>query len=248
MIAPVSAKNGILLRDGGEGRLVHGSRSRSGGRRARLRFRPILMTSSPLASGSCRSCWRRRRSVGRISLGLSVLSGIIASTCLAVLFVPSFCGVAGLGGVAQGAQKTPIPAAARGVTVARGIGPALPCFFGCSCCFARLSAGDIAFAAEILKFHGATEKNSGTASPPAEIPVVSVCKRLLASVCLRHEEPRFANSEMIILLNIAYNPHLSNHHETHGAHRSPHWDSNEGFAGKIAKRSAARNTLNCQGL
>ena len=26
----------------------------------------------------------------RISLGLSVLSGIIASTCLAVLFVPSF--------------------------------------------------------------------------------------------------------------------------------------------------------------
>jgi HAE1 family hydrophobic/amphiphilic exporter-1 len=28
--------------------------------------------------------------VSRISLGLSVLSGIIASTCLAVLFVPSF--------------------------------------------------------------------------------------------------------------------------------------------------------------
>ena len=30
---------------------------------------------------------------GRISLGLSVLSGIIASTCLAVLFVPSFFAV-----------------------------------------------------------------------------------------------------------------------------------------------------------
>jgi HAE1 family hydrophobic/amphiphilic exporter-1 len=29
----------------------------------------------------------------RISLGLSVLSGIIASTCLAVLFVPSFFAV-----------------------------------------------------------------------------------------------------------------------------------------------------------
>src|SRR4029078_12136186 len=31
--------------------------------------------------------------VSRISLGLSVLSGIIASTCLAVLFVPSFFAV-----------------------------------------------------------------------------------------------------------------------------------------------------------
>ena len=30
---------------------------------------------------------------GRISLGLSVLSGIIASTCLAVLLVPSFFAV-----------------------------------------------------------------------------------------------------------------------------------------------------------
>jgi HAE1 family hydrophobic/amphiphilic exporter-1 len=30
---------------------------------------------------------------GRISLGVSVLSGIIASTCLAVLFVPSFFSV-----------------------------------------------------------------------------------------------------------------------------------------------------------
>lgn len=30
---------------------------------------------------------------GRISLGLSVLSGIIGSTCLAVLFVPSFFAV-----------------------------------------------------------------------------------------------------------------------------------------------------------
>jgi len=31
--------------------------------------------------------------VSRISLGVSVLSGIIASTCLAVLFVPSFFAV-----------------------------------------------------------------------------------------------------------------------------------------------------------
>jgi hypothetical protein len=50
---------------------------------------------------------------GRISLGLSVLSGIIASTCLAVLFVPSFFSV--LQGFAEwrkARKKTPIAAAA----------------------------------------------------------------------------------------------------------------------------------------
>jgi HAE1 family hydrophobic/amphiphilic exporter-1 len=58
---------------------------------ARTRFRPILMTSfafilgvAPLvmATGAGASA--------RVSLGLAVLSGMIASTCLAVLFVPSF--------------------------------------------------------------------------------------------------------------------------------------------------------------
>jgi hydrophobic/amphiphilic exporter-1 (mainly G- bacteria), HAE1 family len=49
---------------------------------------------------------------GRISLGLSVLSGIIASTCLAVLFVPSFFPV--LQGFEEGRKarrKVPVPAA-----------------------------------------------------------------------------------------------------------------------------------------
>ena len=58
---------------------------------SRTRFRPILMTSfafilgvAPLvtASGAGASA--------RASLGLAVFSGMIASTCLAVLFVPSF--------------------------------------------------------------------------------------------------------------------------------------------------------------
>jgi HAE1 family hydrophobic/amphiphilic exporter-1 len=58
---------------------------------ARLRFRPILMTSFAfilgvlplvLASGAGASA--------RKSIGISVFSGMIASTCLAVLFVPSF--------------------------------------------------------------------------------------------------------------------------------------------------------------
>lgn len=58
---------------------------------ARLRFRPILMTSFAfiigvlplvLASGAGASARR--------SIGISVFSGMIASTCLAVVFVPSF--------------------------------------------------------------------------------------------------------------------------------------------------------------
>jgi hydrophobic/amphiphilic exporter-1 (mainly G- bacteria), HAE1 family len=58
---------------------------------ARARLRPILMTSfafilgvAPLvvASGAGASA--------RKSIGITVFSGMIASTCLAVLFVPSF--------------------------------------------------------------------------------------------------------------------------------------------------------------
>jgi HAE1 family hydrophobic/amphiphilic exporter-1 len=95
MIA-LSAKNGILIVEmAREGRMVHGKPIREAAvEAARLRFRPILMTSFAfglgvvplvLATGAGAS--------GRISLGLSVLSGIIASTCLAVLFVPSFFSV-----------------------------------------------------------------------------------------------------------------------------------------------------------
>jgi HAE1 family hydrophobic/amphiphilic exporter-1 len=56
-----------------------------------IRFRPILMTSftfmlgvTPLvlASGA--------GAASRISLGITVLTGMLASTCLAVVFVPSF--------------------------------------------------------------------------------------------------------------------------------------------------------------
>jgi len=58
---------------------------------ARARFRPILMTSFAfilgvvplvLATGAGAS--------SRKSIGIAVFSGMLASTCLAVLFVPSF--------------------------------------------------------------------------------------------------------------------------------------------------------------
>jgi HAE1 family hydrophobic/amphiphilic exporter-1 len=58
---------------------------------ARLRFRPILMTSfafilgvAPLVVATGAGAAARR------SIGIAVFSGMIASTCLAVLFVPSF--------------------------------------------------------------------------------------------------------------------------------------------------------------
>jgi HAE1 family hydrophobic/amphiphilic exporter-1 len=92
MIA-LSTKNGILIVEvAREGRLVHGKPIREAAVDAsRLRFRPILMTSFAFGLGVVPLVLATGAGAnGRISLGLSVLSGIIASTCLAVLFVPSF--------------------------------------------------------------------------------------------------------------------------------------------------------------
>lgn len=92
LLIALSAKNAILI--------VEVARElRAAGRpiveaaieAARARFRPILMTSfafilgvAPLvlATGAGASA--------RKSIGITVFSGMIASTCLAVLFVPAF--------------------------------------------------------------------------------------------------------------------------------------------------------------
>ena len=92
MIA-LSAKNGILIVEmAREGRIVHGKPILEAAVEAsRSRFRPILMTSFAFGLGVVPLVLATGAGAnGRISLGLSVLSGIIASTCLAVLFVPSF--------------------------------------------------------------------------------------------------------------------------------------------------------------
>jgi HAE1 family hydrophobic/amphiphilic exporter-1 len=92
MIA-LSAKNGILIVEmAREGRIVHGKPILEAAvDAARSRFRPILMTSFAFGLGVVPLVLATGAGAnGRISLGLSVLSGIIASTCLAVLFVPSF--------------------------------------------------------------------------------------------------------------------------------------------------------------
>ena len=96
LLIALSAKNGILIVEmAREQRIVHGkSIWESAVEASRLRFRPILMTSFafilgvlPLVLATGAGANARR------SLGISVFSGMIASTCLAVLFVPSFFAV-----------------------------------------------------------------------------------------------------------------------------------------------------------
>ena len=92
MIA-LSTKNGILIVEvAREGRIIHGRPILEVAVEAsRQRFRPILMTSFAFGMGVLPLVLATGAGANaRISLGLSVLSGIIASTCLAVLFVPSF--------------------------------------------------------------------------------------------------------------------------------------------------------------
>jgi HAE1 family hydrophobic/amphiphilic exporter-1 len=93
LLIALSAKNGILIVEvAREQRLVHGKPLLEAAVEAsRMRFRPILMTSFafilgvlPLVTAVGAGANARR------SLGISVFSGMIASTCLAVLFVPCF--------------------------------------------------------------------------------------------------------------------------------------------------------------
>jgi HAE1 family hydrophobic/amphiphilic exporter-1 len=58
---------------------------------ARARFRPILMTSLAFILGVLPLVFASGAGASaRASIGITVFTGMIASTCLAVLFVPSF--------------------------------------------------------------------------------------------------------------------------------------------------------------
>jgi hydrophobic/amphiphilic exporter-1 (mainly G- bacteria), HAE1 family len=92
LLIALSAKNAILIVDVARDRRLHDNKSiaEAAVEAARARFRPIIMTSfafilgvAPLvvATGAGASA--------RKSIGLAVFSGMIASTCLAVLFAPS---------------------------------------------------------------------------------------------------------------------------------------------------------------
>ena len=93
LLIALSAKNGILIVEvAREHRILDGKPILEAAvDAARIRFRPILMTSFafilgvlPLVLATGAGANARR------SLGISVFTGMIASTCLAVVFVPAF--------------------------------------------------------------------------------------------------------------------------------------------------------------
>ena len=93
LLIALSAKNAILIVEvARERRLVDGKDIvEAAVEAARTRFRPILMTSFAFILGVVPLVTATGAGANsRISLGLAVFSGMIASTSLAVLFVPSF--------------------------------------------------------------------------------------------------------------------------------------------------------------
>jgi HAE1 family hydrophobic/amphiphilic exporter-1 len=93
LLIALAAKNAILIVEvARDQRLLHGEDIVTAAvDAARARFRPILMTSFAFILGVAPLVLATGAgAAARISLGLSVMSGMIASTCLAVLFVPSF--------------------------------------------------------------------------------------------------------------------------------------------------------------
>ena len=93
LLIALSAKNGILIVEvARELRIVDGKPLLEAAvEAARMRLRPILMTSFAFILGVLPLVLARGAGANaRNSLGMSVFSGMIASTCLAVVFVPSF--------------------------------------------------------------------------------------------------------------------------------------------------------------
>ncbi|HEY8902755.1 MAG TPA: efflux RND transporter permease subunit, partial [Chthoniobacterales bacterium] len=92
LLIALSAKNAILIVEMGRQRRAEGlSILAAAVEAARLRFRPILMTSFTFILGVLPLVFATGAGAeSRHSLGIAVVSGMLASTCLAVVFVPSF--------------------------------------------------------------------------------------------------------------------------------------------------------------
>jgi HAE1 family hydrophobic/amphiphilic exporter-1 len=96
LLIALSAKNAILIVEVARELRKHDGKPivEAAVEASRTRFRPILMTSIAFILGVLPLVLATGAGAnGRISLGISVFSGMIASTCLAVLFVPSFFAV-----------------------------------------------------------------------------------------------------------------------------------------------------------
>jgi hydrophobic/amphiphilic exporter-1 (mainly G- bacteria), HAE1 family len=92
LLIALASKNAILIveyarQQRAVGRDIHDAAVEA----ARLRFRPIIMTSFAFILGVFPLVVATGAgAASRQSIGIAVFSGMIASTCLAVVFVPSF--------------------------------------------------------------------------------------------------------------------------------------------------------------
>jgi HAE1 family hydrophobic/amphiphilic exporter-1 len=93
LLIALASKNAILIVEFARDLRLAGGRSieEAAIEAARVRFRPILMTSFAFILGVAPLVFATGAGAGaRRSIGIAVFSGMLASTCLAVLFVPSF--------------------------------------------------------------------------------------------------------------------------------------------------------------
>ncbi len=113
LLIALASKNAILIVEFARDLRMLGGRSveEAAIEAARVRFRPILMTSFAFILGVAPLVFATGAGAGaRRSIGIAVFSGMLASTCLAVLFVPSFFVVLQRWSERRAAKAAPAPA------------------------------------------------------------------------------------------------------------------------------------------